>query len=90
MSLRHGVEAGELNRAAITMTRGPHADGQPASKKSRTAQLHCLFAAVEDPARGHFGRTRHPLRAAISLTAPLQTALKSGSRRDRNNLNEDI
>jgi hypothetical protein len=33
LSLRQGIEAGELHRAAITMTRGPHADGQAASKK---------------------------------------------------------
>ena len=33
MSLRHGVKAVELHRAAITMTRRPHADGQDASKK---------------------------------------------------------
>jgi hypothetical protein len=36
MSLRHGVKAAELHRAVITMTLGPHADGQVASKKSRT------------------------------------------------------
>jgi hypothetical protein len=48
MSLRHGVEAGELHRAAITMTRVPHADRHVASKKSRTAHPPCSFASVED------------------------------------------
>jgi hypothetical protein len=72
------------------MTRGPHPDGQAASKKSRTAHLPYSFASVEDPAHGHFGRARHPLRAAINFTAPLQTALKPGPRRYRNNLDEDI
>lgn len=47
MSLRHGVEADELHRTAITMTRGPLADGQAAAKKSRTAHVHCSFGSVE-------------------------------------------
>jgi hypothetical protein len=72
------------------MTLGPHADGQAALKKSRTAHPRQSFASVEDPARGHFRRARHPLRAAINFTAPLQTALKPGSLRDRNNLGEDV
>jgi hypothetical protein len=90
MSLHHGVEAGELHRAAITMTRGSHADRQAASKKSRTVHPPDSFASVEDPVRDHCGRTRHPLRAAISFTAPLQSALKPGDRWYRNTLDEDI
>ncbi|NPT42469.1 hypothetical protein GNZ12_14375 [Paraburkholderia sp. 1N] len=39
MSLRHGVKAGELHCAAITMTLGPHADGQVASKKSQPCEM---------------------------------------------------
>ena len=89
MSLRHGVKAGELHRAAITMTLGPHADGQAASKKLRMTHRPYSFASVEDPARGNFGRARHPLRAAINFTTPLQNALKPGSRRYRDNPGED-
>jgi hypothetical protein len=41
------------------MTRGPHADGQAAWKKSWTAPALYSFASVEDPARGYQFRRRH-------------------------------
>jgi hypothetical protein len=79
MSLRHAVEAGELHRAAITMTRGPHADGQrPRKNRGRRTRL------IRSPP----SKTVRAVTSAINFTAPLQTALKPGSRRHRNNLGE--
>jgi hypothetical protein len=63
MSLRHGVKAGELHWAAITMTLGPRVNGQAVAKKLRTAHPPYSFASVEDPRAVTSGEPAIPVRA---------------------------
>jgi hypothetical protein len=78
MRLRHEVKAVELNRAAITMTLGPNAEGQMTSKKLKLTHRPSSFASVGTlrvATSGEPASSSAPLSVIYSI-AQLQIVLK--------------